>query len=505
MKYYNLGNISAGRRLIDVMADVQPAFHTDTACGGRGTCGKCRVTVSGAVMPPDETERRFLTDEEIAAGVRLACRCVTSGGEVNVGSYEADTASAIQLEGVMSAFVPSPLCGGYGIAVDIGTTTVAVYLCDMESCRVVRTGAFQNPQRARGADVITRIGYIIEDKANLAAMQNMIITAINKTVEGFGIPAEKINAAVITANTTMLHIFAGYDPSGIANAPFTPATLFGFSLNAGKLGLAVNPDAAAYLMPCFSAYVGGDIATGMIAADLDKSEGLNLYIDIGTNGEMGLGGRDGICLCATAAGPAFEGAHIECGMGGVEGAVRRVTYENGEIKLETIGGGAAAGICGSGLIDAVAAMLDCGVLDETGRIDDEMYENDRFYLDRGHDIYISGKDIREVQLAKAAVCAGIMTLIDDAGVTINDIGRVIIAGGFGSHINPQSAARIGLIPAEFEKKIEMAGNTAGTGAVLYLLSGEARRRIDGVSAMSRYLELSCNEFFMNEYVERMMF
>lgn len=505
MKYYNLGNITTGRRLIDVMADTEIGIHTDTSCGGRGTCGKCRVTVSGAVEPADETERKFLASAELDAGVRLACRCITSGGEVCVAAYEADTTSAIQLEGVMSAFTPSPLCGGYGIAVDVGTTTVAVYLCDMNTCRIVRTGAFQNPQRVRGADVITRIGYIIEDKANLVSLQQLIIDAVNKTVTGFGVPADSINAAVITGNTTMLHIFAGYDPSGIANAPFTPATLFGFTVRAASLGLAVNPDADVYLMPCFSAYVGGDIATGMIAADVDKSDGLNLYIDIGTNGEMGLGGRDGICLCATAAGPAFEGAHIECGMGGVQGAVRRVVYENGVITLDTIDKGVPAGICGSGLIDAVAVMLDCGALGETGRIDKELYKDERFYLDRERNIYISGKDIREVQLAKSAVCAGIMTLIDDAGVTPDDVKRVIIAGGFGAHINPHSAAKIGLIPAEFEKKVEIVGNTAGTGAVLYLLSGDARERINNVSSLSRYLELSCNEFFMDEYVERMMF
>ncbi|MHB1151887.1 MAG: ASKHA domain-containing protein [Eubacteriales bacterium] len=504
MKYYNLGNISAGLRLMDVIAEAHTELHTDAPCGGRGTCGKCRVTVSGAVQPPDETERKFLSETELAAGIRLACRCITSGGEVNIAAYETDTGSAIQIEGAMSFFVPAPLCGGYGIAVDIGTTTVAVYLCDMMSCRVVNTGAFQNPQRAHGADVITRIGKIIEDKDNLAVLQQLIIDAINKTVTGFGIPAQSINAAVITANTTMLHIFAGYDPSGIANAPFTPATLFGFKVSAVSLGLAMNPEADVHLMPCFAAYVGGDIATGMIAADVDKSDGLNLYIDIGTNGEMGLGGSDGICLCATAAGPAFEGAHIECGMGGVEGAVNRVYYENGEVKFDIIGGGTPTGICGSGLIDAVAVMVDCGALDETGRID-KIYEDDRFMLDYDNNIYISGKDIREVQLAKSAVCAGIMTLIDDAGASIADIKRVIVAGGFGAHIDPHSAAKIGLIPAEFEDKVETVGNTAGTGAVLYLLSADARERINGVLSISRYLELSCNEFFMDEYVERMMF
>ncbi len=504
MKYYSLGTIPAGLRLMDVMAENHTEINLSAPCGGRGTCGKCRVGVSGAVMPPDETERKFLSETELSAGIRLSCRCITAGGEVKVAADENDTGSAIQTEGTMSSFVHAPLCAGYGIAVDIGTTTAAVYLCDMKSGRIVKTGAFQNPQRSYGADVITRIGRIIEDKGNLAVLQKLIVGAINKTVAGFGVSAQSINAAVITGNTTMLHIFAGYDPSGIANAPFTPATLFGFKVAAASQGLAINPEADVYLMPCFSAYVGGDIATGMIAADVDRSEGLNLYIDIGTNGEMGLGGRGGICLCATAAGPAFEGAQIECGMGGVEGAVDTVRYENGEVKFGTIGDAAPAGICGSGLIDGVAVMIECGALDETGRID-KKYENNRFMIDPENDIYISGKDIREVQLAKSAVCAGIMTLLDDAGASADDIRRVIVAGGFGAHINPHSAAKIGLIPAEFEEKIEIVGNTAGTGAVLYLLSADARERINSVPSVSRYLELSGNEFFMDEYVERMMF
>ena len=504
MKYYNQGNVPAGMRLMDVLTEKNGGVHPDAPCGGHGTCGKCRVIVSGAVLPPDETERNFLSETELAAGVRLACRCITSGGEVSVAAHKTDTAAQIQIEGIMGSFIPEPLCGGYAIAVDIGTTTVAVYLCDMMSYRIIRTGAFQNPQRARGADVITRIGSIIEDKANLAVLQRMIIDALNKTIAGFGVSEYSINAAVITANTTMLHIFAGYDPTGIANAPFTPATMFGFGVSAASLGLAIHPDAEVHLMPCFAAYVGGDIATGMIAADVDLSHGLNLYIDIGTNGEMGLGGSDGICLCATAAGPAFEGAHIECGMGGVEGAVNRVSYVNGVIQINTIGGIPAAGICGSGLIDAVAVMLDCGALDETGRLDKAL-KNDRFVLDAAKNIYISGRDIREVQLAKAAVCAGIMTLLDDAGATESDIRRVILAGGFGAHINSRSAAKIGLIPAELENRLEAAGNTAGMGAVLYLISADARRRIAGVTSMSKYLELSCNEFFMDEYVERMMF
>ena len=463
------------------------------ACGGKGTCGKCKVRVTGEVSPIMDAERKFLTDSEINSGIRLACMTYPIG-EYTV-ELISDTAMQIQTNSITGNHVISPMEGEYGVAVDIGTTTVAVYLCDLKLGEIVQTTAFRNPQAAYGADVITRIGYINENNA-LDELRGSIVNGLNNAIGSFGIAREKINAVVITGNTTMEHIFAGLDPKGIANAPFTPASLFGDTLTAAESRLTIADDALVYMMPCFSAYVGGDIATGAAAADADISDETVLYIDIGTNGEIALGNKDRIDVCSAAAGPAFEGAKIEKGMPGIKGAVSKVWVEDGELKFSVIGGAKPIGICGSGLIDAIAVMLELEIIDETG------YLGEPFFIDEANDIYISGADIRELQLAKGAISAGILTLME---ITNRDIDKVIIAGGFGSFMNPKNACKIGLIPSQFRDIITSVGNTAGAGAALYLLSGDIRNRIDKVTHGAEYIELSGNMIFMDKFIEQMYF
>ena len=463
------------------------------ACGGKGTCGKCKVRVTGDVSPMTDAERKFLTDNEVNSGIRLACMTYPKG-EYTV-ELISDTAMQIQTNSVIGNHVISPLEGEYGIAVDIGTTTVAVYLCDLKSGTITQTTAFRNPQAAYGADVITRIGYINENNA-LDVLRNCIVDGLNNAISSFGIAREKINAVVITGNTTMEHIFAGLDPKGIANAPFTPASLFGDTLTAGESKLNVADDSLVYIMPCFSAYVGGDIATGVVAADVDTADETVLYIDIGTNGEIALGNKERMDVCSAAAGPAFEGAKIEKGMPGVKGAVSKVWIEDGEAKFSVIGDVKPMGICGSGLIDAIAVMLELEAIDETGYLDEP------FYLDEANDIYISGADIRELQLAKGAISAGILTLME---MTNRNIDKVIVAGGFGSFMNSENACKIGLIPSQFRGIITSVGNTAGAGAALYLLSGDVRTRIDNVTHGAEYIELSGNTIFMDKFIEQMYF
>ena len=463
------------------------------ACGGRGTCGKCKVRVKGEVSPMTNAERKFLTESEINSGIRLACMTYPTG-EYTV-ELISDTVMQIQTAGITGNHVISPLNGEYGVAVDIGTTTVVVYLCDLKAGTIAQTAAFRNPQAAYGADVITRIGYINDNNA-LDELRDSIVNGLNDAIGSFGIAREKINAVVITGNTTMEHIFAGLDPKGIANAPFTPASLFGDTLTAAESKLAVADGAVVYMMPCFSAYVGGDIATGIAAADVDISDETVLYIDIGTNGEIALGNKDKMDVCSAAAGPAFEGAKIEKGMPGVKGAVSKVWVEDGELKFSVIGDVKPIGICGSGLIDAIAAMLELEVIDETGYLDEP------FFIDEANDIYISGADVRELQLAKGAISAGILTLME---ITNRDIDKVIIAGGFGSFMNPKNACKIGLIPSQFRDIITSVGNTAGAGAALYLLSGDIRNRIDKVTHGAEYIELSGNMIFMDKFIEQMYF
>jgi len=408
----------------------------------------------------------------------------------------------------------------YGAAVDIGTTTVAVYLYDMTTGVCIGIATEENPQRAYGADVITRINYTIENTDGLDNLKSLILSLVFRLIKDLceknNINPADVYSIVLTGNTVMQHIAIGYPPKTIAFAPFTPVSLFGFEVTAEKIGMTgINPDAIIYFPPAFASYVGGDIATGIIASDTDLCDSLRLFIDIGTNGEIGLGNKDSLTFCATAAGPAFEGAHIKLGMPGVKGAVNNIYIENNQIICETIGGTAPKGICGSGIIDAVAVMLELGVIDETGRIldDDEIsHENlceidgeNAFVLDKKYNIYITQKDVREIQLAKAAVSAGIMTLLHYCGKSLSDVGEVILAGGFGAHINKKSACKTGLIPIELEDKIIIAGNTAGMGAAAVLLDSSAEERIKKVAEISTYIELSGDLFFMEEYVERMMF
>ncbi|MBO5274302.1 MAG: DUF4445 domain-containing protein [Clostridia bacterium] len=492
-----------GESILDILARADHVT-LDAPCGGNGTCGKCRVSLTGEVSSPTEHELTLLGDK-IKSGIRLACLTKIEGNATVTLAAQGET--VIQTEGERSASDFTPLPGPFGLAVDIGTTTVACYLCDLRNTgnkRIAAVRSFMNPQKKFGADVISRIGHVIENEAAAEELRAAITDSINEALLSLtaevGITPGDIGSAAITGNTVMQHFFCGDDARGIANAPFTPSSLYGYTVSAASAGIHISPAAEIYMPPCFAAYVGGDIASGIIASGVDLSDGLELFIDIGTNGEMGLGNRDAVCLCATAAGPAFEGAHIAHGMAGIEGAINTVTLDdNGGISYSTIGDVPPKGICGSGLIDAVACMLELEVLDETGYLEDD------FILDEESGVCITDKDIRELQLAKASVCAGVLTLLAECGKTFEDVTRVVIAGGFGAHINAHNACRIGLIPPELEDKIVIAGNTAGMGAVSILESASARERTAALPAKSRYLELSCNATFMEHYVEQMMF
>ncbi len=532
----------SGENLLAVLR--REGFVVLSPCGGNGTCGKCKVKARGMLSPLTETEKRFLTEETIQSGVRLACQTTIEGDfEIELFDAEIMTETAFRTasyeimplvrssrteEGV-SFYIEDRLIGkgapgakNFGLAVDIGTTTVAVYLVDMDAGRVIGRDGFRNPQGAYGADVISRIDKIMKDKTMLAEEQQLVLNAIAEASKSLtkknGGKTEDIRAAVFCGNTVMQHIAAGIDPTSIANAPFTAPTLFGEWYAADTLSLPFADGAQIFFAPCFASYVGGDIACGMIAAGLDHATDNVLFIDIGTNGEIGLSTEKGLYFCSAAAGPALEGAHIRCGMPGTLGAISKVFLDGEIIRYETIGNVASIGICGSGIIDACAVMLETGILDETGCISDaedlDAYTeylgedwdgNTVFLIDIAREIYLSGKDIREIQLAKAAIAAGIRTLIRKAGLESRDIARVVLAGGFGSHINPASACRIGLIPREFEGKIQSVGNVAGAGAVAYLLSKAVRLSMETVASKSQYTELSGDAFFMDAYIDEMMF
>ncbi len=396
---------------------------------------------------------------------------------------------------------------GLGLAVDIGTTTVAAYLIDMARAEVLAVESKINAQVTFGLDVISRIKYCADNAKGTEAQRAAITTQLNDMIadvcESAGVDIAAVKRAVVTGNTTMLHLLCGLSPVSMGALPFEPQSRFGETRRGSALGLAVGA-AEVYLPPCVSAFVGADITCGMLAADFPRGEKL-LLVDLGTNGEVALKCGDAVFATSTAAGPAFEGAHISCGMAGVPGAVSRVFALDGELGCEVIGGGEARGLCGSGLLDAVAVFAGAGAMDETGRI----LPDSRFYIEREgqaalkitENVYLSQRDVREFQMAKAAVHAGIQTLLHHAGIAAQDLGRLYIAGGFGSYMDMDSALAVGLVPRARESVC--VGNAAAAGAAQLLLDAQAIADAELLQTISKHVELGSDPYFMEQYMDSM--
>lgn len=346
----------------------------------------------------------------------------------------------------------------------------------MPECICVKQICRTNPQTQFGADVISRIQYANE--GGLESLQKAVQDEIEAMKTEFGEPTE---LSVITGNTTMLHLFCGLDPSGIAVSPFTPKSLFG------------NFQGNNYFPPCISAYVGADITTAILASNMQK-DGSSLLIDIGTNGEMAYWNNGSFTCCSTAAGPAFEGAGISCGMPATSGAIDRVWLENGIIMYRTIHNAKPIGICGSGLMDAAACLLKAGIIEDSGYMADDFTFPDS-------SVTITAADIRQIQLAKAAIRAGIETLVPNGA----GLDRVYIAGGFGSYVDIESCITIGLLPPSFLNKVKVLGNAAGIGAAMILQSTECLEKTKEIAGNSKTSELSSDPQFMEHYMQQMMF
>ncbi len=482
----------------------------DLPCAGNGRCGKCRVTAHGALSAPSADEKRLLTSEELAAGVRLACRTVAEG-DAEVTLAEKSGISVIQTEAVSRQY-ERDVQQGYGVGVDIGTTTVAAALIDLESGGELASACAQNPQEAFGADVISRIERSLagDGPALAEAIRGCIEGLLRELLEKSGLDGGKITRIILTGNTTMLYLLTGRDVDCLSHAPFDADELFGREF---PLCFAAAPKAACYLTRCNSAFVGGDITTAVLASGIAERQETALLIDVGTNGEIVLIHRGKMYCSSTAAGPALEGAGIYMGMPALGGAIRRIRLEDGEIRCETVGGLPDAGICGSGVIDATALLLKIGAVEETGLLLEEDHDyvshmdeaGDTLAFRFGERTLFTQKDIRAVQLAKAAICAGIRTLLHEAGLAPSDVERFVIAGGFGSHISVENAAAIGLFPAELKEKAEVVGNAALEGAVMMLKRRAFTPESEETAARMETVELSSNPYFSDQYMESMMF
>lgn len=420
----------------------------------------------------------------------------------------------------------------YGVAIDIGTTTVVCYLMDLKTGKQIGVISGLNVQRPYGGDVISRIQYTMENTDGLSRLRQGIVNQISDLIKELAdrnnISIGHIYNVVIVGNTIMGHLLMGLDPQNIAATPFTPVSSQSCIYFAKELGFKLSAATRVFMLPHISGYVGADVVGGILAAGIDRRDDLGLIIDIGTNGEIVLGNEDKMVCCSTAAGPAFEGANIRHGMGGVRGAINTIMLDGDKLKYTTIGDEAPLGICGSGIVDALAMLLDGGIVDETGRLLDEDEIESEIGLKlanrltevdglgafiiadakesgNGEPIVITQKDIREIQLAKAAISAGIKVLINRMGKKMSDIHNLYLAGGFGSYIDKRNAARIGLIPSALQHRITAIGNGAGTGAMLCLLSEEYYKKAKFIKDMANYVELSSTLEFQNEYVDSMYF
>jgi uncharacterized 2Fe-2S/4Fe-4S cluster protein (DUF4445 family) len=438
---------------------------------------------------------------------------------------EGAAVAALVAEGEVLDVAPlRPGSRSLGVGVDVGTTTVVCRLVDLSTGEFLGSASELNAQGSFGADVISRIG-AASGPGGLEALQVRITSQVSEMAASL---ARRANAApedlaclAISGNSTMLHLLAGVPPEAMARTPFAPAFLGRRIESAAALGLCAHRGCAAILLQGVSAFVGADIVAGMAAIGLHEASGRSLYLDMGTNGEIAFGGSFGILCCATAAGPAFEGAGIERGSGGVRGAIDSVWMEDGAIRFGTIGDTEPTGICGSGLIDALAVFLDCRLVDDTGRMVDLAEARELppalaslvaagprgplVYLDRERDIYISQADVRAAQLAKAAIAAGIDTLLAIAGVAPAEVDRLYLAGGFGSLLDVRSATRIGLLPRELADRVIVVGNASGAGSTAACLSRKRLEDCDRARAACSYVELSSRPGFNEAYIERMMF
>ena len=484
----------------------------------RGSRGLYQPDMRAAILPDVYSDIEILKKISYAASCdKGRVTCVCAGGRI-IGVEPGDTGARC-----------------FGAAFDIGTTTIAGYLYDMTDGGSAAVTSALNPQAKFGADVITRINYTTTDINGSDEMRSCLLRELNNMLEQLaasaGIGTEEIYSVYIVGNTTMLHFYMGLPAGKIAAAPFIPVTTGVCVLAKRQSGLNINDSAVIMCLPGVSAYVGADTLAAALACGMDESNEVNILIDIGTNGEIFIGGNGAFHACSTAAGPAFEGASISGGVGGIEGAVDSVNIDpDGDISFTTIGNAGAIGICGSGLVDLIACLLRSGIIDETGRLldCDEAEENgvpgplcDRLVARDGgarvfrlvsadgvsafKDIDITQRDIRELQNAKAAIAAGIKTLLAKAGFVADDIGSVFLAGGFGNYISVQSALDIGLIMREFDGRIVPAGNAAGAGAVGALLSDRSLERLTDMAEKTKYVELSASAEFTTAYVDCMIF
>ena len=467
-------------------------FDVYSPCGGNGTCGKCKVWVKGE-------------------GIVTSCIfTVNSPVEIVLpGKREAKVLVAQHAHTIQLPLMPGPCADlsayPHGVAIDIGTTSLVFYLVNLITGTIVETRALLNPQAKYGADVISRIQFTASHIDGLHTLQREILDVINREllhlIHFGGISENELIKITVAGNTTMLHLLLGINPLSLALAPFKAQFLDEQIRTGEDLKLNCFTKAEIKILPSVSAYVGADIVAGLASIAPSEMYHNYLFMDIGTNGELALVTESNIWCCSTAAGPAFEGAKISCGMGAVEGAVSAYSDEG----YTVIGNEKPAGLCGSGLIDLVAWLFEKGKIDSEGSLDEDFIIVPAAESETGNDILLNQNDVREVQLAKSAISSGVKILLKQSGLNFDQVDALFLAGGFGNYINSENAMRIGLIPPELRDRIIPLGNTSGTGAIEALKSVRFDEVMKAVISKSILVELANDEDFAMEFAMNMMF
>ncbi len=526
----------------------------EAPCNGMGTCGKCTVRVDTASLDniTYSADYDFAQDKDTC--VLLSClACVR--GDVSVfldESRNAKTGSAsildyakpmnvehhgfigkrfIAEQNITRVYGGHEILGiedgntenrSYGIVIDIGTTTLVASLTDMSTGQEIASSVSLNPQCFYAHDVLSRI-MIASRNDGLSLMHSGLVKEINRMLGeaaiSAGVSTSNIYEVVYSGNTCMLHLAIGVNPHSLGRYPYKPQISGGNYLNAREKGLDISQFGILYLPPIISGYVGADITSGILASDLHNRKGSVLFVDIGTNGEMVLASGSGLCATSTAAGPAFEGMNIACGMRADKGAVEYFRIEDsGEVIARTIENTKAVGICGSGLIDIVAELVSHGIVANNGKFADPRTEHlphslrQRIVRQGGETcflisdgVYVSQKDIRQVQLAKGAVRAGIEILLHHSNMTASDVDTIYIAGAFGYHLRPESLIDIGLLPGEFAHKVEFLGNTSKSGGRAFLLNETLRSQMKDVADTVKVVDLAGFSDFQKTFVKCLRF
>ena len=524
--------VEGGKTVMEALRLAGLALESE--CGGRATCGACRVRFLGGAPAASVEDKLLLDDDAVAQGWRLACQTtLTDDCRIALPAAGAGGELRILTEAYGLAEGPPAAApgraGAYGAAVDVGTTTVVCYLLDLGHARQVDVVSFVNPQCRLGPDVISRIVYAHQGRDNLLEARRCLVEAVDGALATLcakhRAPLRSFSRITVVGNPTMLHLLRAVDPWPLGVVPYQPVFTEAPPVAAGEAGFQRLAGAELVLLPGVAGHLGADAVAGVVALGLPRRRGLFLFIDMGTNGEIVLISEGDAVGASCAAGPAFEGVHISSGMAALPGAIEWVDEDDGCLALETIGGVEPRGICGSGLVDAVALLLRRGIVTTAGRLREPADLppglppdlRRRLRLDsggRGFVLYESGagptvtltqRDVREVQLAKAPIRVGVEVLLEEVGADPEDVDAVFAAGAFGSSVRADGLVTLGILPAAMAGRIHPVGNVAGMGAKVTLASEERLEEARQLARRIRHVELMLRQDFQARFADHIPF